>query len=160
MAFFLRALSEPLLTNHQWRLRKISIRSLICVWKLIIDYNRISQGIMSYLLNAQSSHESLSVMAKSARSRLSFTNMDSFKSQISNYIHYKVWDEITTVEPLKFRNGEVISWVFYWVCDCLPMLGLNLIRVCKSGHLYRISTKPVPEVLMNWNGIVRRHNRK
>ena len=32
-------------------------------------------------------------------------------ASISNYIHYKVWDEITypfqtsTVQPLKFRNG-------------------------------------------------------
>ena len=45
-----------------------------------------------------------------------FTNMDQLKAWISNYIHYKVWDEITnsflifnsaTVEVKKWMRDEV-----------------------------------------------------
>ena len=42
---------------------------------------------------------------------LTWFNFNPSMDEISNYIHYKVWDEITypflnfNVQPLKFRNG-------------------------------------------------------
>ena len=46
---------------------------------------------------------------------------------ISNYIHYKEWDEITY--PFLNFNGCTL----YWACDYLSMLGLKLNHVSKRG---------------------------
>ena len=62
---------------------------------------------------------------------------------ISNYIHYKVWDEI--IYPFLNCNGatvEVEEWIsnfiphFTGACDYLSMLGFKLNHVSKSGHWY------------------------
>ena len=56
---------------------------------------------------------------------------------ISNYIHYKLWDEITY--PLLNFNGTSLGmnkWfhpTFYWACDYLSMLGLKLNHISKRG---------------------------
>ena len=57
----------------------------------------------------------------------------------SNFIHYQVWDEITSpfpnfmVESLKFGNEEVISPTLYWVCDYLSMLRSKTIHVSERS---------------------------
>ena len=68
---------------------------------------------------------------------------------ISNYIHYKVWDEITY--PFPNFNGAVVEgwkWIsnfiphFYWACDYLTMLVLKLIHVSKrDGWMGGFSVK-------------------
>ena len=40
----------------------------------------------------------------------------------------------STVQPLKFWNGWVISHTPYWACNYLSMLGLKLIHVTKRGN--------------------------
>ena len=60
------------------------------------------------------------------------------RARISNYIHYKVWDEITY--PFSNLNCAVLEvWErlsnfrhLYWAGDNLPKLGLNYISVSKS----------------------------
>ena len=59
---------------------------------------------------------------------------------ISNYLHYKVWGEITYPPPNFIGAAvEVWEWISYaiqnWVCDYLSMLGLQLIHVSKNGPL-------------------------
>ena len=60
---------------------------------------------------------------------------------ISNYIQHSVWDEITSPfsnfngQPLKFVNGEVISFHIYMASDYLYMLRLKLIqRMMMNGQ--------------------------
>ena len=60
------------------------------------------------------------------------------RARINNYIHYKVWDEITY--PFSNLNCAVLEvWErlsnfrhLYWAGDYLPKLGLNYISVSKS----------------------------
>ena len=58
---------------------------------------------------------------------------------ISNYVHYKVWDEIIYQFPnfngctVEFGNGWVISSHIYWACDYLCILVLKLNHVSKRG---------------------------
>ena len=42
----------------------------------------------------------------------------------NNYIHFKVWDEITY--PFPEFNGETIE-VCEWISNCLPLLGTWII---------------------------------
>ena len=65
---------------------------------------------------------------------------------ISNYIHYKVWDEI--IYPFLNFNGATIDvWELIsnfiphftgYICDYLPMLGLMLFRVGKEAQESRV----------------------
>ena len=50
---------------------------------------------------------------------------------ISNYIHYKVWDEITYRWSLGM--DEKIHPTLYWPCNYLSMLGLKSNHVSKMG---------------------------
>ena len=50
---------------------------------------------------------------------------------ISNYIHYKVWGEIT-YPCLNFNGATVVT--LNWACDYLSMLGLKLNHVSKRGY--------------------------
>ena len=55
---------------------------------------------------------------------------------MSNYIHYKAWDE--TPYPVPNLNGEdgmdkKLHPTFYWANDYISMLGLNLNHVSKRG---------------------------
>ena len=59
---------------------------------------------------------------------------------ISNYIRYKVWDEISyPITNFNGRTVEVGEWIskfvphFTWECDYLSTLGLKLIHVSKNG---------------------------
>ena len=67
-----------------------------------------------------------------------------------------MWNEITypfqtsTVQPLKFENGYVISPILFYACDCLSMLELKLSCVNKSGSWYW--NKDVPENLGQYHG--------
>ena len=51
-----------------------------------------------------------------------------------------MWDEITypiqtsTAQPFKFGNGLAIYPTFYWVCEYLSMLGLELNHVSKWAN--------------------------
>ena len=71
------------------------------------------------------------------------------KTWISNYIHYKMWDEslihskISTAQPLKFGYGDVISSHTLQYMRLLIMLGLKLIHVSKTGPDDRL---PVDEI--------------
>ena len=40
----------------------------------------------------------------------------------------------STVQPLKFNNGWVISSDTFWACNYLSKLGLQLIHISESGH--------------------------
>ena len=63
--------------------------------------------------------------------------------RISNYTHYKVWDEITYRFPnFRVRGAAIESWE--WISNFIPclirhvinylsMLGLKFIHVCKRG---------------------------
>ena len=73
---------------------------------------------------------------------LSLTWINFNPSMECNYIHYKVWHEITgvlihveisTVQPLKFGKWLVISSRTLLGYDYLSMLALKLIRVSKRG---------------------------
>ena len=53
-------------------------------------------------------------------------------------INDNIWDPFANVvctpyAPLKFGDGLVIPSTLYCACDYLPMLGLDLIHVCKKG---------------------------
>ena len=64
-----------------------------------------------------------------------------FKAWISNYILYKLWDEITYLLP-NFNDKTVELWeslrnfkpTLYWVYDYLSILGLKLIHVGKMSQ--------------------------
>ena len=79
----------------------------------------------------------------------------------SNYIYYNEQDIIrllidsqtSTVKPLKFGNGYVISSQFYWVCVHLSKLGLSMVYILSSqwrhyGH-HGVSNHQPRECLLN-----------
>ena len=61
------------------------------------------------------------------------------QSWISNYIDYKVWDEITYLFPnfngrWSLGTDEQFHPMLYRACDYLSMLGLKLIHVIKHAQ--------------------------
>ena len=54
----------------------------------------------------------------------------------SNYIHYKMWNEITYTFPNFNRLGidKYFRPTLYWACDYLSMSGSKLNHVGKKGR--------------------------
>ena len=47
------------------------------------------------------------------------------------------------MQPLKFRNGYVVSSPFYWECNYLSNLGFKLNHVSKRGHVSCVEFTPI-----------------
>ena len=49
-----------------------------------------------------------------------------------------IHSQTSTVQPLKFGNGYIISPTLYWACDYLSMLGLKLIHASQRPRQSRL----------------------
>ena len=69
-----------------------------------------------------------------------FTNVvQRYPARISNYIHHKVWAEITypfpncTVEVWEWKNHSIPHFTKHVNCEYLSLQRLKIIHVCKRG---------------------------
>ena len=63
----------------------------------------------------------------------------------SNYIHYKVWDEIT----YPFPNVNSAT-TLYWTCDYLSMLGLKIMPCYQKGSQLWYKITYFAHRILNW----------
>ena len=86
-----------------------------------------------------------------SRSPVNWHRFTLISERISNYIHCKVWDDITYPflnfnDATEFGKDKEYHPTLYFVCDYLFMVTLNLISVCTSG--------PSQLITNNWGSII------
>ena len=109
-----------------WVMRSLCWLSGSCGWEPLLNLFRwhVRQTIIS--------HRGTQKLAVWHLDTLLLTQINTIPAWISNYIHYKVWDEMT----YPFANlgmDKLFHPTLYCVCNQLSMLGLKLIHDSKRG---------------------------